>query len=209
MAKSLNKLLIFTKSPVLGEVKTRLQPDYSVEQSLTIHKRLTLNTLELSKELTDFEIELCCTPDRNTLFFLDCENNFPITLNNQQGDDLGERMAFSFSVALQTHKKVVVIGTDCPDIDKDYITQAFDALNENDAVIGPAVDGGYVLLGLRKFSLDLFTNISWGSNKVFSQTEKVLKDLSWSYKELGIMHDLDRPEDLLRYKDLLNEIRGF
>ncbi len=206
MAKKLNKLLIFTKSPVLGEVKTRLQPDYSIKQSLIIHKRLTLNTLELSKKLTDYDIELCCTPDRNTLFFLDCENNFPITLNNQQGADLGERMAFSFSVALQTYEKVVVIGTDCPDIDKNYITQAFDALNEHDAVIGPAVDGGYVLLGLRKFSLELFTDISWSSDKVFSQTQKVLNDLSWEYKELGIMHDLDRPEDLLRHKNLLNEI---
>ena len=206
MNKSLNKLLIFTKSPVLGEVKTRLQPDYSTEQSLKIHKILTLNTLELSKCLIELDVELCCTPDRNTLFFLDCENNFSVTLNNQQGVDLGERMAFSFSVALQTYEKVVVIGTDCPDIDKDYITQAFDALNDNDAVIGPASDGGYVLLGLRKFSLDLFTNISWSSDQVFSQTKKVLNDLSWSYAELGIMHDLDRPEDLLRYEDLLNEI---
>ncbi len=206
MAKSLNKLLIFTKSPVLGEVKTRLQPEYSTGQSLIIHKRLMLNTLELSKDLAGFDVELCCTPDRNTLFFLDCENNFPITLNNQQGADLGERMAFAFSVALQTYEKVVVIGTDCPDIDKDYITQAFDALNENNAVIGPAADGGYVLLGLRKFSLELFTNISWSSDKVFSQTQKVLNDLSWKYKELGIMHDLDRPEDLLRHENLLNEI---
>lgn len=206
MAKSLNKLLVFTKSPILGEVKTRLQPDYSVEQSLIIHKKLMLNTLELTKELTAFDVELCCAPDRNSLFFLNCENNFPITLSNQQGTDLGERMAFSISVALQTNEKVIVIGTDCPDISKDYIVQAFDALNDHDAVIGPAADGGYVLLGLRKFSLDLFTNISWGSDEVLEQTLKVLNDLSWSHQELGIMHDLDRPEDLHRYKDLLNEI---
>ena len=110
------------------------------------------------------------------------------------------------SVALQTYKKVVVIGTDCPDIDTDYITQAFVALDERDAVIGPASDGGYVLLGLTKFSMELFYNISWSTDKVFLQTKNVLNNLSWSYEELGIMHDLDRPEDLLRYKDLLNEI---
>lgn len=206
MSKNINKLLIFTKSPVLGEVKTRLQPDYTPEQSLKIHKKLMLNTLELSKKLDKCDIELCCAPDRNTLFFLDCEKNFPITLSNQQGVDLGERMAFSLSVALQTWDKVVIIGTDCPEIDEDYIKQAIIALDEHDAVIGPAVDGGYVLLGLRKFSLELFSGFSWGSNTVLDQTRQVLNNLSWSYKELGIMYDIDRPEDLLRYEYLLNEI---
>lgn len=207
MSKKSNKLLIFTKSPILGEVKTRLQPDYTPEQSLIVHKRLMLNTLELTKNLKEFDIELCCAPDRNTSFFLECEKNFPISLNNQEGADIGERMAFSLSVSLQTHEKVIVIGTDCPDIDEDYITQAFAALDENDAVIGPASDGGYVLLGLTKFSMDIFTDISWGSEKVFTQTKKVFENLSWSLKELGIMHDLDRPEDLLKHQDLLNEIR--
>ena len=208
MPKKSNKLLIFTKSPILGEVKTRLQPDYTPEQSLTVHKRLMLNTLELTKNLKDFDIELCCAPDRNTSFFLECEKNFPISLNNQEGADIGERMAFSLSVSLQTYEKVIVIGTDCPDIDVDYITQAFAALNENDAVIGPASDGGYVLLGLTKFSMALFTDISWSSDKVYAQTKKVFENLSWSLKELGIMHDLDRPEDLLKYQDLLNEIKN-
>ena len=113
-------------------------------------------------------------------------------------------MAFSFSVALQTYEKVVVIGTDCPDISEEYISQAFLALDENDATIGPAVDGGYVLLGLRKFSPEIFQGVSWGSGTVFIQTENTLNDLSWTYKELGIMHDVDRAEDLQRYPELLN-----
>lgn len=207
MANDKNKLLIFTRSPVLGEVKTRLQPDYSQEQSLALHKKLLLNTLELSKKLNNVDIELCCTPNRNTLFFLDCENNFPVMLSNQEGDDLGERMAFSLSVALQTCEKVIIIGTDCPDIDEDYIEQAVQALDSVDAVIGPAADGGYVLLGLRKFSAGLFSGISWGSDKVLAETRNALNELAWSYKELSIMHDIDRAKDLLRYKDLLNEIR--
>lgn len=200
------KLLVFTKSPVLGEVKTRLQPEYSQQQSLALHKLLTLNTLSLSEKLTNLDIELCCTPNRNTLFFLDCENKFPIKLSDQQGADLGERMAFSLSVALQTHAKVIIIGTDCPAIDEDYIEQAELALDEHDAVIGPASDGGYVLLGLRKFSLELFNGISWGSDNVLKQTRKKLADLNWSHHELAIMHDIDRPEDLHRYKDYLNKI---
>ena len=206
MVKNKNKLLIFTKSPVLGEVKTRLQPDYSQEQSLTVHKNLLLNTLMKTKEIKEVDIELCCTPDRTTTFFLNCENNFPVSLSNQCGADLGERMAFAFSVALQKYENVVVIGTDCPDISKDYISQAFESLAENNAVIGPAADGGYVLLGLREYSPKIFQSISWGSGSVFVQTENALNELSWSYKELDIMHDVDRPEDLQRYQELLNKM---
>ena len=206
MPKKENKLLIFTKSPILGEVKTRLQPEYSPEQSLEIHKKLLLKTLALTKELENIDIELCCAPNRNSLFFLECENSYPITLTNQQGVDLGERMAYSLSVSLQTHYKVVIIGTDCPELDADYITQAFNHLNDVDTVIGPAHDGGYVLLGLQKFAIELFNDFQWGSDSVLAQTRQVLNELSFSYEELGIMHDLDRPEDLDRYKDLFNEI---
>lgn len=206
MKRKSNKLLVFTKSPVLGEVKTRLQPDYSQEQSLKLHKKMMLDTLALSEKLSHIDTELCCNPNRNTLFFLDCENQFPVTLSDQLGDDLGERMAYSLSVALQTYEKVIVIGTDCPAIDDAYIEQALQALDDVDAVIGPAADGGYVLLGLRKFSIDLFTDFSWGSNTVLAQTRKVLSDLSWSSHELGIMHDIDRPEDLHHYPDLLQDL---
>ena len=206
MLKNINKLIIFTKSPVLGEVKTRLQPDYSQEQSLKLHKILLKNTLELTNNLSAYDIELCCTPDRTTMFFLECENNYPVQLNNQYGADLGERMAFSLSVALQTYEKVVVIGTDCPDINADYIHEAFSSLDSVDTVVGPAVDGGYVLLGLRKFAPELFSGISWGGDTVLIQTENALDELAWSYKELGIMHDIDRPEDLLRHPDLIENI---
>ena len=204
-AKS-NKLLIFTKAPVLGEVKTRLQPDYSPEQSLELHKKLVVNTLTSVSHSAEFDIDLCCTPNRQHLFFLDCEKRFPIQLNDQLGDDLGERMAFAFSSALQLYEKVIVIGTDCPEIDEQYIKDALNALDDFDSVIGPAEDGGYVLLGLKSFSPELFSGISWGSDTVFKQTKKVLSDLSWSCHELSIMHDLDRPEDLHRYKNLLTEI---
>ena len=206
MIKKKDKLLIFTKSPVLGEVKTRMQPEYTQEQSLKLHKSMMLNTLSLSHRLNDLDVELCCSPNRNSSFFLQCENTYPVTLSDQQGCDLGERMAFSMSVALQTHDKVIIIGTDCPAIDEEYIEQAVQALNKVDAVIGPAADGGYVLLGLRKFSLELFKDFSWGTESVLNQTRKVLTDLSWTFQELATMHDVDRPEDLHRYKDLLNEI---
>ena len=206
MSDSKNKLLIFTKSPILGEVKTRLQPDYTPEQSLLVHKNLLFKTLEMITGLEGVVVELCCAPDRNTTFFLDCEKDFPIRLSNQEGQDLGERMAFSLSVALQTYDKVLVIGTDCPNMNQDYIEKAFDALNHHDAVIGPAEDGGYVLLGLKTYSHELFSNFSWGTDTVLSQTRKVLQELSWTHQELDIMHDVDRADDLRRYPDLLSKV---
>lgn len=206
MQSKTNKLLIFTKAPVLGEVKTRLQPEYSPEQSLALHKKLVINTLISVTNAPYYVTELCCSPNRQNMFFLDCENRFPIQLNDQLGDDLGERMAFAMSSALQVHTKVIIIGTDCPDLDKQYIDEAFKMLDEFDSVIGPAADGGYVLLGLKQFSPELFSGFEWGSDSVLAQTRKVLNDLSWSCHELGIMHDIDRPEDLLRHKNLLNDI---
>lgn len=200
------QLLIFSRAPVLGEVKTRLQPEFTPEQSLALHKKMLLNTLGLSAQLNDIEVTLCCAPDKDAPFFLDRAKRFSVRLENQQGANLGERMANALSNALKNHAKVVIIGTDCPGINKEYIQKAFDALNEVDVVIGPASDGGYVLLGLKKISEALFRNISWGTDSVLEQTRKAVKELHWSSKELGIMHDIDRPEDLYRYQDLLNEI---
>lgn len=206
MQTTKNKLLIFTKAPVLNEVKTRLQPDYTPEQSLALHQKLVKHTLSAVTKTGCYDAELCCSPNRQHMFFLECEKDFPISLNDQLGDDLGERMAFAISSSLQLNHKVIIIGTDCPELNEEYISQAFDALDKFDSVIGPAADGGYVLLGLKKFSSELFQNFSWGSDSVFSQTRKVLKDLSWTCHELGIMHDIDRPEDLLRHKDLFKDI---
>jgi rSAM/selenodomain-associated transferase 1 len=206
MAKNLNKLLVFTKAPILGEVKTRLQPDYSPEQSLKLHKKLVINTLTSISDLSQFDIDLCCTPNRQNMFFLECEKQFPIQLSDQLGDDLGERMAFAFSSSLQVYEKVIIVGTDCPDLNGGYVNDALKALDDFDAVIGPAEDGGYVLLGLKQFSPELFTDILWGSDAVLKQTKKVLTELSWSCHELGIMYDVDRPEDLQRYKNLLIDI---
>lgn len=206
MKKKLNKLLVFTKAPVLGEVKTRLQPDFSAEQSLRLHKILVNNTLTSMSELNDFDIELCCSTNRQHTFFLNCENNFPIQLSDQLGEDLGERMAFAFSSALQRYEKVIIIGTDCPELDGNYINDALKKLDDFDSVIGPAADGGYVLLGLKEFIPELFTNFSWGSDTVLKQTLKVLEELSCSYHELDILHDIDRSEDLHRYKNLLTKI---
>lgn len=206
MSKKPSKLIVFTKAPVLGEVKTRLQPEYTPEQSLKLHTKLVLNTLDMVSNINDIDAELCCTPNRNNLFFLECENKYKLTLNDQLGDELGERMAFSLSLALQTYDKVIVIGTDCPELNEEYIEDAFKKLDNTDVVIGPAADGGYVLLGLRKFAIELFTDIEWGTSSVLQLTREALEKLGWQWHELETKHDIDRPEDLHRFENLLNKL---
>ncbi len=204
--KNRNKLIVFTRTPEKGRVKTRLQPQYSEEQSLKLHQFLVKDTLQRVAAIKESDIELCCSPHRQHGFFLDCEKAFDIELSDQSGADLGERMALAFSLALQQYDKVVLIGTDCPKLDHHYIEQAFAALDSSDCVLGPAEDGGYVLIGLSRFIPELFRGIRWGSNTVFSESRKVLERRHYTLHELALMHDLDRAEDLQRYPHLLDVI---
>ncbi len=205
--KNRNKLIVFTRAPEKGRVKTRLQPQYSEEQSLKLHQFLVRDTLHRVAAVKACAIELCCSPHRQYRFFLDCEKDFNIELSDQSGADLGERMALAFSLALQKYDKVVLIGTDCPQLNHSYIEQAFMALDGNDCVLGPAEDGGYVLIGLSCFIPELFKGIHWGSDTVFSESRKVLDKKNYALHELALMHDLDRAEDLQRYPHLLDIIQ--
>ncbi|MCK5335562.1 MAG: TIGR04282 family arsenosugar biosynthesis glycosyltransferase, partial [Gammaproteobacteria bacterium] len=124
-----------------------------------------------------------------------------IALLNQPGGDLGQKMSTALFNALLDYKKVVLIGADIPAIDSDYIQQAFTMLDQDTTVIGPAEDGGYVLIGLTKPQPAIFESIDWGSSKVLQQTIEqlepeipVLLDTLW---------DVDRPEDVERFKKLL------
>ncbi|WP_461482127.1 TIGR04282 family arsenosugar biosynthesis glycosyltransferase, partial [Porticoccus sp.] len=113
-----------------------------------------------------------------------------------RGGGLGERMAFAFADRLQHHAKVVLIGSDCPAIDADYVRAALLALDEVPAVLGPAADGGYVLIGLTAAAPALFADVPWGTGAVLSVTRQRLVALRWSWRELDILPDIDRPGDL-------------
>jgi hypothetical protein len=93
-------------------------------------------------------------------------------------------------------EKVVIIGTDCPGLNFQILTQAFEATHTLDLVLGPAIDGGYYLIGLRRFIPELFINIDWGSSQVLHQTVEIANQLNLSYHYLPQLADVDRPEDL-------------
>lgn len=198
-------ILIFAKAPVAGAVKTRLIPALGGQGAARLHERLARHCIAQASAAGLCPVQLWCAPDAAHPFFAQCQKEFGVTLHTQQGNDLGTRMAHALSEALNSalpsagHSAgyAVVIGTDCPALSAHDLGEALSALEEGyDAVLGPAEDGGYVLLGLRRVALELFENIPWGTEQVLGMTRARLKQLQWRWHELPARRDVDRPQDI-------------
>lgn len=201
------RLIVFAKAPVAGKAKTRLIPALGESAAAALHSRLVTHTLMTVTIAAHCPVQLWCTPDITDLFFAQCKNNFPITLHQQKGRDLGERMAHALNHNLQQGFNSIIIGTDCPALTATDFQQAFTLLqNSHDVVLAPAADGGYVLMGLKRFSPTLFLDIHWGTDQVLAMTRKKIKELRWPAAELGVFIDIDRPEDLVEAERLLGPI---
>ncbi|MEO6697527.1 MAG: TIGR04282 family arsenosugar biosynthesis glycosyltransferase, partial [Gammaproteobacteria bacterium] len=145
------RIMVFAKAPVAGTVKTRLIPALGAHGAAALHTTLTRHSIATAVNAPLCPVELWCSPDAHHPFFAQCQKDFGVTLQQQQGNNLGERMAQAFDTVLQQHPYAVVIGTDCPTLTTQDLRAALNALHEGfDAVIGPAEDGGYVLIGLRR-----------------------------------------------------------
>lgn len=128
------------------------------------------------------------------------ESDFDFFIQPQ--GDLGQKMKNSLELVLVDHDKAVIIGSDCPEISKDIIEQAFDHLEEHDFVIGPSRDGGYYLLGLKNTNVDVFSNIPWSTAQVLPLTIHRINNAGHKFKLLGELSDIDLLEDLHEYPDL-------
>jgi rSAM/selenodomain-associated transferase 1 len=188
-----NRLIIFVKNPELAKVKTRLAQTIGNEKALSVYLRLLHHTQEISSQVT---------ANRAVYYtdFIDTNDIWPQSQFRkylQTGDDLGERMKNAFATAFaEGFEKVVIIGSDCPQLTPAHIQKAFDHLNEYEIVVGPAVDGGYYLLGMKKLAPELFTNKVWSSDHVLTQTIADIKRLQLSYYLLEKLRDVDTEEDL-------------
>jgi rSAM/selenodomain-associated transferase 1 len=126
---------------------------------------------------------------------------YGITLHEQQGEDLGARMAHAAKTTLQDYQYVVLIGTDCPGLDAEYIESVLQQLQAGaDCVLGPAEDGGYVMLALSVYDDSLFNDIEWGTSRVLAATRERIKSLGWHCREMPVLWDVDRPADFERLK---------
>ena len=192
--------MIFTRAPVPGVVKTRLHTCMGPDEAARLHQRLTERTLMTACGSGLAPVELWCSPDCSHPFFTECDQKYyDVELHPQQGDDLGERMASAFESALERSQCALVIGTDCPSLTADILDEALSSLYKGlDAVLGPASDGGYVLLGMRMNEQALFHNIPWGTKEVLDITRQRMSEQNWSWHETKILWDVDRPEDYHR-----------
>jgi rSAM/selenodomain-associated transferase 1 len=202
------KILVFCKTPEPGKVKTRLQGALTPAQCAQLHIALAQRTLQTATNSDLGETELWCTGDLTHPFFRECVRRYGVALRRQQGADLGERMADALQSALLSAASVIIIGTDCPGLDKTYLQQAAAFIGSDDptarVIIGPATDGGYVLFGANSAVSGAFKNIAWGSDQVLQQTRDRLHNLNIPYSELETLWDVDRPEDLQRLPAWLN-----
>lgn len=201
------RLIVFARAPEAGKAKTRLIPALGAAGAAALHSRLVTHTLTTVTNAALCPVQLWCAPDTTHPFFDDCKKKSPVTLHQQQGSDLGERMAHAMNHNLQQGFHSVIIGTDCPALSATDFEQAFTYLqNDNDIALAPAHDGGYVLLGLTRFSEKLFSDIQWGTGEVLTTTRERITTLQWSLAELKTFQDIDRPEDLHEAERLLGPV---
>lgn len=196
--------IVFAKAPRAGEVKTRLIPLLGAEGAAALHRQLVHRTLVTATEAGLGPVELHATHSLDDAFLQDSARRFGVVLTPQRGDDLGKRLRNAFDDGLVRHSRVIIIGTDCPVLTVLHLHAAQAALScGNDAVLIPAEDGGYALIGLTRCDDRLFENIAWGCDSVIKATRERLKSLHWQWQELETLWDIDRPEDYRRWSELL------
>ncbi len=185
-----------------GLAKTRLIPLLGAEGAAQLYADMLRSKVQEIEAGLLCHIQCWCTPDCTHELFQMFRCQFDLSLHLQQGEDLGQRMAFAAEQALQEADSVLLIGGDAPSLMNDHLKQAMSWLEGGvDAVIGPAEDGGYVLLGLRHFQPELFTAIPWGTEHVLSMTRQRLQRLGYHWRELPLLWDVDRPEDVARLRE--------
>ena len=188
-------IIIFVRNPELGKVKTRLASTVGDEQALKIYIELLRHTRDVVSE----------SPHEKFLFYTNeitigdlwPEETFHKSI--QSGGDLGDRIRAAFQYAFESCDSCIIVGSDCPRLSTEHIDRAFEALETDDAVIGPTYDGGYYLIGMNKYHDTLFQNIPWSTEDVYDITIAKMTKKGLSYQSLEILSDVDYEEDWVKW----------
>jgi len=190
-------ILVFAKAPDPGTVKTRLVPALGEGGAAVLAARFARRTLGTAARAAVGPVVLMCAPDTMHPFFEVCRCRHGVTLEPQGHGDLGERMHRAFATTLAHADAAIVVGTDTPDLRASDFVEAAEALRDGvDAVIGPAEDGGYWLLGLRRPADGLFRAMPWSTADVLRITLERLAEMGWRTHALAERADVDRPADV-------------
>jgi len=198
--------MVFARAPTPGEAKTRLIPALGKAGAAALHRRLAMHCLRAATDARIGPVELRCTPDTSDPFFWECQRELGVGLYPQGEGDLGARMQRAFESALARASRAILVGSDIPALSAHYLRDAERALARgDDVVIGPAEDGGYVLVGLSRCDPELFRGIPWGGSEVLAETRRRIAALGWRTSELPALWDVDCPEDLERLPEKMRE----
>jgi rSAM/selenodomain-associated transferase 1 len=195
---------VFAKAPAPGRVKTRLAPLLGAEGAARLHARLVARAVRTALAARCGPVELHCDPHPGHAFFRALSQRTGVPRRAQHGADLGERMFRALRRALRAHRAAVLVGSDCPALRAADLRRAVRLLAGGaQAVLAPAEDGGYALVGVKRVSAGLFEGVSWGGPDVMQETRMRLQSLGWRWRELRTLWDVDRPQD---YRRLAGEI---
>ncbi len=199
-------VIVFARAPEPGKVKTRLIPALGEAGAAALYRRLVLHAIEAAKGADLGPVELWCAPDASQPFFAECARRPGVSLHPQAEGDLGERMRQAFIAALARSARAILVGSDIPALSAQYLRDADRSLADGyDVVIGPAEDGGYVLIGLKRCDPELFREIPWGGPRVLAETRRRIARLGLRCRELPALWDVDRPEDLDRLPEEMRQ----
>ncbi len=198
-------IIQFAREPVPGMVKTRMLPELSPEQACELHRELVFWTAKILTAAGVGDIELSVAGNTGSPLFQQCTALGVQAVRRQSGGDLGERMYGALAEGLTRYSKVLLVGSDSPQIDSAYLQGAVNALDDRDVVLGPAEDGGYVLIGVRSADMRWFEDIVWGVETVYEETVRQLELTGANWQSLPVMRDIDRPEDLPLWRDIVRD----
>ena len=196
MSMTTTRIVIFAKAPVPGSAKTRLIPLLGEVGAACLAQRMLADTIAHAFAAKLGTPELCATPHPDDPQWA---GHLPtgVRLSDQGPGDLGERLAAATRRVVDGGERILLIGTDCPELDGTYLGAAAAQLEHYDAVIHPAQDGGYVLLGLGRAHEPLFADMAWSTDTVAATTIARIKALGWSLFIGDSLRDIDEPADLV------------
>lgn len=200
------KVCLFAKAPAIGRVKTRMAARLSDGDCLQLHKDLLVYMTKAVSALPRQHYLPELTMTEADPFFDQLSEHYGLPARLQIGRDLGARMSRAVVDGLRDHAAVLLIGADCPFVDSATIAAMSTALTDCDAVMVPALDGGYAAFMLCKHDASLFNGIVWGTDRVADTTEGRMQALQWDYRILPAIPDIDRPDDL-QYLSRLPDLR--